>query len=179
MQSSDRVLARRYAQAYFESAADRKEEEKARKELTEAYQAVLPRIDYYKHPMMGATKQKNSLKEALGPKAGPRTLRFLELLIEKKRFALLPYIVNNFGKLLDEHQGVMRAHVKTASDLSEAEKEKLAKKLAAFTGKSVAIETKIAPELLGGVVIRIGDWVLDGSLQGQLRRLKQEFTKES
>lgn len=178
MQSSDRVLARRYAQAFFEAAASKKEEEAARKELAEAYKALLPRMEFYKHPMMGAAKQKSALKEALGKSAGPRTLRFFELLIEKKRFGLLPYIVNNFGKLLDEHQGVVRAHVRAASALSEAEQAQLQKRLAAFTGKKVAIETKIAPELLGGVVVRMGDWVLDGSLQGKLGRLKQEFTKE-
>jgi F-type H+-transporting ATPase subunit delta len=55
----------------------------------------------------------------------------------------------------------------------------LKKDLKNFVGKDVALDVKEAPELLGGMVVRVGDWVLDGSLQGKLRRLAAELVEES
>ena len=174
MQSSDRVLARRYAQAFFE-ALPAGTLDQARKELIEAHRELSPRMNEFKHPLLGAAKHKSILKQIIGSKIAPKTLRFLEVLVEKKRFPLLSAIVGDFSRLCDESRGLLRAHVRAAAALSKAEEETLIKKLEGFTGKDVALEIKLTPEIMGGMIVRIGDWVLDGSLQGQLRRMKEQM----
>lgn len=176
MQGSDRVLARRYSHAFFQSAAQDQEEDQAFKELSEAYRALSNRMAAF-NPMTGAARQKSLLKKELGSKASARTLHFLELLVDKKRFNLLPTIVFDTGRILDEKRGVIRAQVKAAAALTDQEKEALSRRLRKFSGKDVALDVKTDPGLLGGVVVRMGDWVLDGSIRGKLRKMARQLVE--
>ncbi|MBI3507586.1 MAG: ATP synthase F1 subunit delta [Proteobacteria bacterium] len=175
MQTQDRVLGRRYALALFQLSVEHKEADKIARELLSAFKALSPKMAAFKHPMTGAAKLKTELKNLVGTSVSSRTLRLLELLIEKKRFTLLPYVVAEFERLLDEHQGVVRAQVKSAADLSSADAETLRKGLEKFTGKKVTMDAKTNPELISGVTIKLGDWVLDGSIKGKLKRLQTEL----
>ena len=177
MQTSDRVLARRYAQALFLSAAEHKQEEKVRQELLEAYKALAPRMHALKNPTIAPSEKKALTKKAAAG-ASSRTQHFLELLIDKQRMALLPVIVGDVGKLLDEGAGRVRAQVRSAVELSAEEQKALVQRLKRFSGKDVVLETKVDPELLGGVVVRMGDTVLDASLSGKLRQLAARLTEE-
>jgi F-type H+-transporting ATPase subunit delta len=80
--------------------------------------------------------------------------------------------------MLDAQRGTVRAHVRSAGRLGEAEQRRLTDDLRKFSGKEVILDVKESPELLGGVVVRMGDWVLDGSLQGKLRRLAAQLVEE-
>ena len=112
-----------------------------------------------------------------GPSASPKTLKLMELLIDKKRFGLLPTVAAEFGRLADEARGLVRAQVRAAAELSPAESERLQAALGALSGKRVAVSVSAAPELLGGAVVRMGDWVIDGSIQGRLRRLEKHLSR--
>lgn len=174
MNSSDRVVARRYAAALFEASAGKGEQ--LRQELGDAYRRLAPSLETLKNPTVApAAKKELAAKNAGG--ASERTLNFLKLLIDKKRMGLLPIIVSDFGRLLDENAGRVRAQVRSAAELGPQELDLLAKRLKAVAGKDVVVEAKVDPELLGGVVVRMGDTVLDGSIQGQLRQLKARLTE--
>lgn len=173
MNSNDRILARRYARALFQSAG--KEGEALRQELAEAVKALRGRLDAFRHPLAGPERKRSLLRAALGGRASALTTKFLELLIAKKRFDLLPAIAADFSRLLDERNGLVRAQVKSAAELAPREAQALQRQLAKFSGKEVALEVRVAPELLAGVVVRLGDWVLDASVQGKLRRLGREL----
>lgn len=177
MNTSDRVLARRYAQALFLAAAEGGQQEKVRNELGEAYKALAPQLNILKSPTV-APKQKKELVAKAAPSLSSKTRSFLELLIDKKRVSLLPVIVGDLGKIADEGAGRVRAHIRSAAELSPAEVQALTDKLKRFSGKEVVAETKIDPELLGGVVVRMGDLVLDGSIQGKLKNLAAVLTEE-
>ena len=179
MQSSDRILARRYAQAVFELGLDHKQEERIHQDFTEITKLLRDQMDIFRHPMMGSAKQKTFLKNLIASKISSRTLKFLELLIDKKRFFLLPLIVQDYGATLDAHRGVMRAQVRAAGKMAEPELKRLRGDLKTRFGKEIVLDFKENPELLGGMVVRIGDWVLDGSLQGKLRRLAAQLIEES
>ena len=127
-------------------------------------------------PRVSSTEKKKKLETALGNKLAPVTMRFLGLLIDKKRFDLLPMIVADFGKLLADKHNVAKAHVRTAQPLSEDQQKKLKDKLKGFAGKNIELEIKEDPELIGGVVVRVGDWVLDSSLRGQLRQMREALS---
>lgn len=175
MQASDRLLARRYARALFDAAIDHREEERVGRDLPEICRVVQQNIAIFQNPVLGALRQQAHLKKLLGPETTRRTQRFLEVLAEKKRLALLPAAVVEYGRLLDEKRSVARARVRSAAALSPQEEGALRQRLERLTGKKIEMDVKVDGELLGGAVVRIGDWVLDGSLQGRIRRLGAEL----
>ena len=175
MQSSDRVLAGRYAAALFQAAAGKGEDQKVAADVGVAQKALLADGAALRHPRVPLAEKKRLVHAALDGKASPVTLRFLELLIEKKRFELFDLIAADYAKLAQAKRGVAKALVRTAKPLSADEQKTLASRLKIFAGKDIELEIKEDPELIGGVAVKIGDWVLDSSLRGQLRRMKESF----
>jgi F-type H+-transporting ATPase subunit delta len=173
MQASDRVLAWRYGRALFEAAAAKKEEGKVHQELHAAQPAIRELLPMLRHPRVSIADKKKKLEGALHGKVSAVAMKFLGLLIEKKRFEILPMVVADLAKLVAEKNGIARAQVRTARPLSAEAQQKLKDKLKIFAGKSIELEIKEDPEIIGGVVVRLGDWVLDSSLRGQLRKLKE------
>lgn len=171
MQLSDRALARRYAAALYESAAGRKEEEKVGAELTKAVRALSGSMAAFRHPRVSAADKKALLHKELGAGVSKPVMRFLELLVEKKRFGLLPAMASDYQRACDAGRGVVHAAVRSARPLGEVEAKLMAERLGGFLGKTVVLDVKEDPELLAGAVVRVGDWVLDGSLRGKLKAL--------
>ncbi|PIR15936.1 MAG: F0F1 ATP synthase subunit delta [Elusimicrobia bacterium CG11_big_fil_rev_8_21_14_0_20_64_6] len=175
MQASDRVLAGRYAAALFQAAAAKGEEQKVQADLGSAHNLLLDAMSVLRHPRVPPASKKKLLHDALGGKVSAMTLRFLDLLVDKKRFDLMVMVSAVYAKLAAEKRGLAKAHVRTAAPLSSEAQQQLAAKLKKFTGKEIELDVKEDSELIGGVTVKIGDWVLDSSLRGQLRRLRESF----
>lgn len=105
----------------------------------------------------------------------PLVRNFLFVVIDRRRTPLLAKIREAFEALVDERRGVVRAHVRTACELAEAQKRRLADVLAAMTGREVRCEYSRDEQLLGGAVLRLGSTVWDGSLRGRLEALRQRL----
>ncbi len=111
----------------------------------------------------------NKLTEAMG---AHRLLRnFFAVVVDHNRIAALPEIAAAFEAALDERQGRIRAQVISAAPLGEGEQETLRAELVQKTGKQVRCEFEVKPELIGGVRVRIGSTIYDGSVRGQLDAL--------
>ncbi|RFM24093.1 MAG: ATP synthase F1 subunit delta, partial [Candidatus Thermochlorobacter aerophilum] len=95
------------------------------------------------------------------------------------RAPIIPDVMKEFQAILNEESGIMIAQVESAIELSEAEKQAIAKKLEAISGKKIQIENKINPSLIGGFTARIGDTVIDGSVKHKLERLREELRQVS
>lgn len=175
MQASDRVLAGRYAAALFQAASAKGEEQKVQADLGSAHKLLLDAMGALRHPRVPPASKKKLVHDALAGKVGPTTLRFLDLLVDKKRFDLMVMVSAVYAKLAADKRGAAKAHVRTAKPLSADEQKTLAAKLKNFSGKEIELDVKEDPELIGGITVKIGDWVLDSSLRGQLRRLKESF----
>ena len=173
MQATDRVLAWRYGRALFLAAAAKGEEAKVQADLASAQGAILGCLAVLKHPQVSVADKKRTLKDALEGKVSPLTMRFLDLLIDKKRFDILPFVASDLGKLINDKNNVAKAQVRSAQKLSAADQEGLRERLSKFSGKKIELDINEDPEILGGVVVRLGDWVLDGSLRGQLRIMRE------
>lgn len=102
--------------------------------------------------------------------------RFLFVLIDHRRTELLPEIQEAFQSEIDARTGVLRAEVSAARELTPAQRERLAQGLARLTGQQVRTRFSIRPELIAGLVARIGSTVYDGSLRGQLEALQRQLT---
>lgn len=103
---------------------------------------------------------------------------FLLHLIKRNYLTLLPDIIERIQRLLDQEEGVLRAEVRSASALSTEQKEKLSVSLKDFFQNPILIEASVDPELLAGMVIRVGDTVLDNSLKSQLAVLERQLLAE-
>jgi F-type H+-transporting ATPase subunit delta len=101
----------------------------------------------------------------------------LRLLARKRRFATLPEIARQLTRLTDEDANIVRAEVASAGPLTEAYLAKLHAELEKATGKKVVIAHKQDPTLLGGVVTRIGDQVIDGSIRARLASFKEALLR--
>jgi F-type H+-transporting ATPase subunit delta len=107
------------------------------------------------------------------------TRNFLFVLIDHRRIAGFPEIVNTLETVLDERLGFARAEVTSAQELKDAERQALNQVLERVSGKRIRIAFDVDPALIGGVVARIGSTVYDGSLRGQLLTLGRRLAAEA
>lgn len=108
----------------------------------------------------------------------PRAVRnFLFVLSDKRRITLLNEVTEQFDILLDERLGFVRAEVRSAGELDPAERQNIERELSRVTSKQVRTRFAVDPELIGGVVARVGSTVYDGSVRGQLARMAKRFAE--
>jgi F-type H+-transporting ATPase subunit delta len=100
------------------------------------------------------------------------TLNLARLLVRKNRTALAPQIAEQFRQLVEDQEGIARAKAITAVPLSDADRQALSARLRQQTGREVVLETEVDPELLGGVVVQIGDRLVDASTRARLEALR-------
>ena len=124
-----------------------------------------------KSPVVSREKKLAVLVTLFESRVHPVTMRFLRLVIRRKREDLLPAIVRAFHTLREQGEGVTTAHVQAAAPLQKSEAARLRAVLEERTGERVRIDVTCDPDLLGGLVIRMGDIVYDGSVRHHLARL--------
>lgn len=106
-----------------------------------------------------------------GERLGIEGANFVRMLAENKRFAVLPEISRLFEEMKAEQEGTLEATIRTAFELTETQMQDLAQRLEVRFERKVSAEQVVDPELIGGVVIQIGDEVLDASVRGRLQGL--------
>ena len=100
---------------------------------------------------------------------------FLAVLIDNRRIGNIGDLLEQFKQELDRRMGIAEAKVSSVRELSSAEKKSLEQQLAAITGKTVRATYSQDASLLGGVLVRVGSTIYDGSVQGRLQRMRQEL----
>jgi F-type H+-transporting ATPase subunit delta len=124
-------------------------------------------------PTLGADQKKNIIKEIAKEIADPIFLNFCFLLIDRGRLKYLDSITNAYRHLVNEKLGLIEAELVTAQPLEDAFIEGIRKKLETAYQKKVALSTIITPEILGGMIIKIGNKRLDESVLERLSKLKK------
>ena len=171
------AIARRYAQAYFDLAQQAGQIDAWGRELERVAEALSdPQVARaLANPRLRGA-QRAELAAALLEGATPQAGNLVRLLIERGRIAALPQVVVHYRRLADRASGVVRAEVTTAVAVSEAEAARIKSTLSERLGG--AVETTVAqdPDILGGLVIRVGDRVIDGSVRTRLQQLRTALT---
>lgn len=175
------ATARRYARALFASAREAGVAEAAGQELDGARQSIFAHrelSDFLLRPWIRGEAKKPVIDAVAGRlRCSPLVRDFLALLATRGRVDHLADIVRVYRQLVDEAAGRARAGVRVAAALTEDERRALAERLGRVVGKQVLMEETLDPALLGGFVARIGSLVLDGSLAGQLARLRESLVR--
>ena len=102
-------------------------------------------------------------------------LNLARLLVQKNRTALAPDIAAAFRELTEEQRGITRAHARTAVPMSEAEIAELARRLQEQTGHEVILDVEVDPSVLGGLVVQIGDKLIDASVRSRLEAMRESL----
>jgi F-type H+-transporting ATPase subunit delta len=175
---ADVSIARRYAQALFAMSRKGGVLERVETDLdtVDALIRTQPNLlRIMRAPTIPRANKKDLVRRLFESQISPLTLRFLSLLIDKRREATLPDVSREFRALSDAARNVLPAVATVAARLTTEERARLTETLARRTGKTIELREEVDPELIGGVVIRLGDTIIDGSIAGQLRRLHQQL----
>jgi F-type H+-transporting ATPase subunit delta len=175
------ALTRRYAKALVELAVAEQAVDRYGEELA-TVNAILQREVLLRQlldsPTLAIDKKAAMLTDlvaALGLSAGMG--KFLGLVLSKGRIGYLPQIEDTYRRLADELSGVLRARITSAVELDAAQQQAIGASLEKQTGKKVALNVSVDPQLLGGVKAEIGGRLFDGSVRTQLKRIEESLTK--
>lgn len=174
-------IARRYAKALLAIGSEDGQAEKYKQELGEfvdLFESHKELENAICNPLYNRDSRKQVLQavvERLKPSVTMSS--FLLLLFDKGRIRHVKDIYTFYEKLSDELSGIVRADVVSATVLSDDAVSKIRDALAKKTGKKVTVETSVDPDLIGGVVTKIGDLVLDGSVRSQLIGIKESLQR--
>lgn len=168
-------ILERYAQAILSVAQDNNALDQVGQDINSILNVLKESQDlreFLSSPIFKADAKKAVLNQVLGDSIHPLTKNFLLVLVDRRRIILLEGICKEFQTLLRKLNQTVLAEVTTVNDLTDDQKRSLQEKVMAITGaRSVELETKLDPDLIGGVIIKIGSQVIDASLRGQLRRI--------
>lgn len=173
------IMARRYAQALFQLAVENDELEECLKNL-ETVSDVLDHdmVSFFDSPAVGESGKMKIAKELLDNLETDESVKkFVFLLVENRLVDLIPGILVEYRAALDLQKGIVRAEIATAFVLEDDLKEKITQDLSKIVGKKVLPIFNDDPNILGGIRIKLGDRLIDGSTKARLMSLKRSLAQ--
>lgn len=171
------AAARRYARAVFELAQEQKGIEAWQRRLGEVHALVeVPELRaVLANRAIPAEARARLLRESGAGALDDDALHLAEVLLENGRLDQVEGVVDEFDRLVDAAEGRVRAKATTAVDLSDAERSSLERELSDRFGGKVRLETEVDPDILGGLVVRVGDHLVDASVRTRLQQLRRRL----
>ena len=170
------TTARRYAEAAFDVAQRDGTTTEWLRQLTTVQDLLQrPAIRHYFDDPNVAREEKIETLPRFFPDVEPHVLNLLRILTSKHRMHLVPQVTTEFERLLRESRGVAEATVTVARPIGDDERRQIAQQLGRALNKQVEVRTQVDPDIIGGIVVRIGDQLIDGSVAGRLERLRQQL----
>jgi F-type H+-transporting ATPase subunit delta len=170
--------AYRYALALIGLAEEMKQLDDVSKDIHDLERLIRSSRElvlFFKSPVITREKKKTVLTELFKGKVSEVMFQFIKLLAAKDREALLPEIIVQYNKLLDQKRGIIPVIVRTASSFSKEQERQLVERLQAMTKKTPRIEFVQDASLIGGFAVQYDDTVWDGSVRHQLEVLKKRL----
>jgi len=174
------AVSSRYARALVEVVLEQRlDADVARQQLNSIAEAVRESGDLrqvWESPAISAEQKRSVLDAIVGQIGAFKAVRnFVAVIIDHRRVPMLNDIVRQFGIEIDAQLGFVEAKISSARELSAEEKRGLESQIERMTGKKVRTHYTSDPGLLGGVVVRVGSTIYDGSVRGQLEKMKQQL----
>ncbi len=168
--SVDSRVVKRYAGALFALALQHDN-----LDVNDAFRATPQLMIVLLHPRIGQSKKEDILKRIFGEQVKADVLHLMLLMAQKDRTSQIPFIAAEFDRLLQLHRKEASGEVVSAVPLNEAQNSQLTEQLLRITGFKVRLNHKLDPSILGGLVVRVGDHMIDSSVATQLNLLKERF----
>ncbi|MDN3509914.1 MAG: ATP synthase F1 subunit delta [Candidatus Jettenia sp. CY-1] len=171
----DKSAAIAFVNALLEVALKKGNFEQIEKEL-DLVSDVITRHDNLKkilfHPSIPRSEKKDLIKNVFGGSVSDLMKNFLYLLVDRRKIGLLEFIPEVYKTVASEKKGIVKARVQTVIPLAGERLDNFKKQLSKLTGKTVEVEVVHNPDILGGVIIQIGNKMIDGSVVSKLKNLK-------
>jgi F-type H+-transporting ATPase subunit delta len=179
---TNKTAANRYARALLDVAvkeqADLEQIENDLAQFADLFSTYPALAKVLLNPAVPVLRKRAAVAELTGhAQASPIVTRLLALLAERDRLVLLPDLVAAYRERLMDYRHVVRAEVTTAEPIDESRLQAIQRSLAAVTGRTVTVSTKVDPAIIGGVVARVGSTVYDASVTRQLDRMRERLAR--
>jgi len=173
-----KLYAKRYAEAVFDIAQEKKELEGWQSDLKKiaSLGESAELIALLESPKLSFDEKSKMLSELL-PDVNPLAVNLVHLLVARGRFDIAGAIAEEYEQLLNSYRGIEQAEVTTAVPLTDNEKEKLTERLKAVVDKKIVLKAEVDPKVKGGIVVRVGGRLIDGSTRSKLQALRRELTE--
>lgn len=175
---SDVLVARRYAQALHEQAERARLTDRVDEDISLIHDTVADSRELamlFSSPVVSRERKAAALNALFGERVHAQVMGFIDLLVSKRREDLFPEVVRAYRALRDDQLGIVEAAARTARPLTEDEERSVRAALERITGKRIRLSSRVDTDLLGGIVIRVGDTVYDGSVRNQLTHLREQL----
>jgi F-type H+-transporting ATPase subunit delta len=176
----EKLVAKIYAQALFDVAIESNMLDKFNEELNFINETFVQYPDLYtlyKTPRIDTDDKKEIIARIFQNGISKEVLNFSKILLDKGRASSFEDIVKEYKRFVNAHNNIIEAVAITAIPMQDMEKVALENKLSNLTGKVVRLENKIDNSILGGILVRIGDKVIDGTIQSRLNQLQENLVK--
>jgi F-type H+-transporting ATPase subunit delta len=169
------AIARRYAGAIFDIGIKQNTLDRTLAEVQEIAELFSKRKLVYllREPNIPAQRKETAIRQGLESKVLPTSLNLALLVVQRGLVDLMPNIARELNQLVLDHKNEAKAEVTTATQMDETQQNLVKQALERMTGKKIVLETRVQPSILGGVVARVGDQVMDGSVERRLKSLQQ------
>lgn len=175
-----KLVSKTYSDALFEVGLENNSLEVLLEELSFIEKSFLEYPDFlelFRTPRVSIEERKSIMTSIFGGKISDEMLNFLKVILDKRRASEIFDIKNEFEIAVHKHNNILEATVISAVEMNEEQSAKIIKRLSAVTGNDIIIKNKIDDTLIGGVVIYIGDKIIDGSVKKKLSDLKEELAQ--
>jgi F-type H+-transporting ATPase subunit delta len=172
-------IAQVYARALFEVAFEREQLDVIKEQLDEFADALQRNHElqvFFFSPYFSSEEKKDALGRVLEG-AEETFMSFLETLVERHRMPALLRIRAAYERLWDEANKVLPVSVTSAVSLDQATLNEIGQRIGEQTGQRVELSTAADPEILGGIIVRVGNSILDASLRGRLEQLRKQLAR--
>ena len=172
---------RRYAQAVFQIAVEADELDQWQRDL-ETLSTALQDPDmsrFLDAPQVPATAKTDAVNQTFGGSVGPLALNLVLLLGSRGAASLVPAVTEEYGSLLDAHRGIEQADVTSAVTLDEEQMRRVTEMMEGVVGAKVRLWAHVEPSIIGGLVARVGDRVIDGSVRTRLEKMRRSVVQRA
>lgn len=172
-------IARVYARALFEVAKEQSKLDLVREQLGQFADALNESADlrvFFFSPYFSTEEKKDGLRRAVSD-ADPTIVNFLETLLERHRMPVIFRIRDEYGRLWDAENRLLPVEVTSAVDLDEATVKSIGERIGEQTGQRVELTSRVDPSILGGIVLRVGNSILDASIKHRLDQLRKHVAQ--
>lgn len=176
------AIAGRYAEALYEVAVREDAVDKIENELKSINEVLSSSPELKKilfHPRITAAEKREVLHNLFAGRVSELTLNFLDVVVDHRREAFIEDMVLVFTDMANKARNVSDVQVTSAVELTDDERERLLKVLEGATGKKIRASYVVDPSLIGGLVVRIGDRIIDGSVRTRLNALREQLRQIS
>ena len=175
-----KLVSKTYAEALFEVALEENKVDLFLDEInfvTETLKLHSELYELFKSPLIRVEEKKNIVKEVFSGKLSKEMNNFLKVIMDKRRGSSIEQIKWEYERIVNDHKGIVEAVAITAIPLADKEKIILQNKLTSLTEKTVKLTNEIDEKVVGGVLVKIGDKVIDGTIKGRLEEIKEGLSQ--